>query len=123
MTPKAPPSYTHSNLSVDEALYNHLVLPHQLPHRQDPNTTEIEGALLERAILSAQCMRDLPGNEHYSKWDAVTRSLQAVKTITPGGNVDRWMLAQELESLGQDDFLFVHVQSQNCALFVYRSKE
>jgi hypothetical protein len=117
------PAFKHPDLSLTEALYNHLVLPPQLPHRQDPNILEVEDDLLDRVLASAQCMRDLPGNELYSTWDAITRSIQAAKTISSNGNIDRLMLARELESLEEKDFLVVHVRRQNCAMFIYRSKE
>ena len=42
-----------------EALYNHLVLPPQLPHREDANVEGLETALLDRLILSAQKMREV----------------------------------------------------------------
>ncbi|KAI5460281.1 hypothetical protein BGZ63DRAFT_454593 [Mariannaea sp. PMI_226] len=116
-------SFKHRNLCVNEALFNHLALPPVLPHRQDPNIREIEDALSERALAAAQFMRDLPSNELYLTWDAVARSLQASKKVHGNGNIDRSMLARELNALHENDFLILHVRAQNCALFLYRSKD
>lgn len=112
-----------SRLSVDEALYNHLVLPSQLPHREDDNTPEIENELVQRLVDSARHMRDLPKNELRATWDTIYRCLQVTKNVNAGGRLDRSVLVRELRLLGRKEFLVVHVRAQNCALFIRRSQE
>ncbi|KAF7562130.1 hypothetical protein G7046_g2016 [Stylonectria norvegica] len=110
-------------LSLDEALYNHLALPPQLPHHQDAKVWEIENALIDRLMRSACHMRDLPDSESCATWDAIRRSLQATKTINAVGHVDRTALARELRILAEAHFVMVHVSCQNCALFIHRSHD
>ncbi|KAK7426297.1 hypothetical protein QQZ08_007198 [Neonectria magnoliae] len=116
-------AFQHSDLSVSDALYNHLVLPPRLPHRQDPNVVDIENELLERVLGSARHMRNLPKNEFGPIWDAVGRSIQATKAINFRGHIDCSSLARELNALSETDFIVVHVQYQNCALFIRRSND
>ncbi|KAF4965489.1 hypothetical protein FSARC_6722 [Fusarium sarcochroum] len=113
----------HEVISLNDALYNHLVLPPQLPHRQDPNLVEIEKALTDRLLGSIKYLRDLPNNDLSSAWNSVGRGLQATKNIHAGGHVDRTALARELNDLGESDFLVVYVRSQNCALYIRRSQD
>lgn len=121
-TPAAP--HKHTDLSANEALYNHLVLPPQLPHREDPNLAEIENALIDRVLGAIRSLRDIPDNKSSGPtWAAVSRSIQATKNIHFGGRVDRSVLARELNSLGEFDFLVVYVHCQNCALYIRRSRE
>jgi hypothetical protein len=49
-----------------EALYNHLVLPPKLPHREDGNLAALEAALLDRIIASAHELRDV-ADQHDSR--------------------------------------------------------
>ncbi|KAH7122883.1 hypothetical protein EDB81DRAFT_861125 [Dactylonectria macrodidyma] len=119
----APPASKHLDLSLNDALYNHLVLPPQLPHREDPNLIEIESALIERVLTSARYMRDTPEHPSRPTWEALGRSIQATKSIHFGGRVDRSVLARELSILGENDFLLVYVQCQNCALYIRRSND
>lgn len=114
----------HRQLSLDEALYNHLALPPWLPHRQDPNLNEIEYALTDRLLASVKHLQTLPNNEHSaSVWDAIRRGVTATKGIHLGEHIDRTALARELNNLGESDFLIVHARSQNCALYISRSQE
>ncbi|KAM0348261.1 hypothetical protein ACHAPU_004229 [Fusarium lateritium] len=114
----------HEPLSLNDALYNHLVLPPQLPHRQDSNLNEIEDAVNDRLLASVKHLRDLPNNDLGYVWSSVERGLLATKSIHSGGHVDRTALMRELNDLfGESDFLVVYVRSQNCALYVRRSQD
>ncbi|KAF5027163.1 hypothetical protein F66182_736 [Fusarium sp. NRRL 66182] len=118
-----PRAGEHEALSLNDALYNHLVLPPQLPHRQDSNLGKIENALTDRLLDSVKHLRDLPSNDFSSVWGSVRHGLQATKTIHSGGHVDRTTLARELNDLGESDFLVVYVRSQNCALYIRRTQD
>jgi hypothetical protein len=114
----------HEPLSLNDALYNHLVLPPQLPHRQDSNLNEIENAITDRLLASVKHLRDLPNNDLSYVWNSVERGLLATKSIHSGGHVDRTSLVRELNDVfGESDFLVVYVRSQNCALYIRRSQE
>ncbi|KAH7327815.1 hypothetical protein B0I35DRAFT_465989 [Stachybotrys elegans] len=94
-------------------LYNHLVLPPKLPHREDPNIAQVETALLDRLIEASKSFSD----------EAVTRSLKASRSIRPNGRLDRTALIRELESLDEDMFLVIYVTCQNSGLFIRRSHD
>ncbi|CAJ0547291.1 Ff.00g019180.m01.CDS01 [Fusarium sp. VM40] len=111
-------------LSLNDALYNHLVLPPQLPHRQDSNLIEIENAVTDRLLASVKHLRDLPNNDLSYIWASVERGLLATKSVHSGGHVDRTSLVRELNDIfGESDFLVVYVRSQNCALYIRRSQD
>ncbi|KAF9773488.1 hypothetical protein IL306_008696, partial [Fusarium sp. DS 682] len=115
--------HDNKHLELVDALYNHLALPPQLPHRQDSNLNEIENALTDRLIVSVKHLRDLPDNDLSYAWKSVERGLQATKTIHSGGHVDRTALIRELNDLGDSEFLVIYVRSQNCALYIRRSQD
>ncbi|KAI1012045.1 hypothetical protein LB503_004205 [Fusarium chuoi] len=117
--PRIGKSDKEKSLSLNDALYNHLVLPPQLPQRQDSNLDELEKALLNRLLH----MRDLPGNDQSYVWSLIERGLRATQSIHAGGQVDRTALIRELNDFGESDFLVVYVRSQNCALYVRRSQD
>ncbi|KLP18435.1 uncharacterized protein LW94_1352 [Fusarium fujikuroi] len=123
ITPRIGKSDKERSLSLNDALYNHLVLPPQLPQRQDANLDELEKALLNRFLVSVKHMRDLPGNDQSYVWSLIERGLRATQSIHAGGHVDRTALIRELNDFGESDFLVVYVRSQNCALYVRRSQD
>ncbi|KAI9150138.1 hypothetical protein HJFPF1_09893 [Paramyrothecium foliicola] len=88
-----------------EALYNHLVLPPQLPHKEDPDVAGLETELLDRLIASAQKIRD------------------ASRNIRIGGRLDCTSLTTELCTLEDGMFLVIHINCQNAALFVRRAHD
>ncbi|KEY64737.1 hypothetical protein S7711_05391 [Stachybotrys chartarum IBT 7711] len=90
-----------------DQVYNHLVLPLQLPHREDPRLSDVEDAILARLIQSAK----------------LAASLKASRTIRPAGRLDRSALIRELEALDKRMFLVVYVDCQNAALFIHRSHD
>ncbi|GKU12847.1 unnamed protein product, partial [Fusarium langsethiae] len=97
------------SLSLDEALYNHLVLPPHLPHRQDPKLNDIENALTERLLSSVKHLQSLPNNEHSASiWESVRRGLDTTRNIHIGGHVDRTTLARELNDLGESELRALH---------------
>ncbi|CVK86307.1 uncharacterized protein FPRN_06247 [Fusarium proliferatum] len=121
--PRIGKSDKERSFSLNDALYNHLVLPPQLPQRQDANLDELEKALLSRFLVSVKHMRDLPGNDQSYVWSLIERGLRATQSIHAGGHVDRTALIRELNDFGGSDFLVVYVRSQNCALYVRRSQD
>jgi hypothetical protein len=56
-----------SDVAICEALYSHLVLPPQLPHQQDGDLAQLETALLDRLITSAQKVRDVSSQNDFQK--------------------------------------------------------
>ncbi|EMT66903.1 hypothetical protein FOC4_g10003439 [Fusarium odoratissimum] len=121
--PRKGKSDNEKPLSLNDALYNHLVLPPQLPQRQDSNLDELEKALVNRLLASVKHLRDLPENDQSYVWSLIERGLRATKSIHAGGCVDRTALIRELNDFGESDFLVVYVRSQNCALYIRRSQD
>ncbi|KAL5609418.1 hypothetical protein FOVSG1_004099 [Fusarium oxysporum f. sp. vasinfectum] len=121
--PRKGKSDNEKPLSLNDALYNHLVLPPQLPQRQDSNLDELEKALVNRLLVSVKHLRDLPENDQSYVWSLIERGLRATKSIHAGGCVDRTALIRELNDFGESDFLVVYVRSQNCALYIRRSQD
>ncbi|KAF5720872.1 hypothetical protein FGLOB1_508 [Fusarium globosum] len=102
--PRIGKSDKERSLSLNDALYNHLVLPPQLPQRQDANLDELEKALLNRFLVSVKHMRDLPGNDQSYVWSLIERGLRATQSIHAGGHVDRTALIRELSDFGESAF-------------------
>lgn len=48
-----------------DQVYNHLVLPLQLPHREDPSLPDVEDAILARLIQSAKCLADASDHDDF----------------------------------------------------------
>jgi hypothetical protein len=50
---------------LNEDLYNHLVLPQKLPHREDSHHGALEVALIERLVSSAKTIAAEAASDDY----------------------------------------------------------
>lgn len=114
--------------SVNDALYNHLVLPAQLPQRRehDRQLRMVETALVNRLAKATNVMAgpspssDRPNRQY---WESIHRALVACHRLNRGGRIDKSSLISELQLLGPSGCLILHVESQNAGLIIRRAQE
>ncbi|KAJ0344865.1 hypothetical protein KNSL1_008961 [Colletotrichum chrysophilum] len=112
--------------AVNDALFNHLVLPAQLPQRQehDRQLRLVEGALLERLIGAATIMSggeaDNPSHGH---WQSLRQTLIACQHVNRAGRIDKSSLVRRFQNLDPSGCLILHVESQNAGLIVRRAQD
>ncbi|KAL3421377.1 hypothetical protein PVAG01_07822 [Phlyctema vagabunda] len=130
MPPQPPPS------SILESVFNHAVLPPQLPGRHDSQLNQVEQALCARLLHAAQVIKDLrkaPQDSVYSDsttwedeanhrkiWDSVCRALQACKLLNATGRLDKAALLQECRALRPGELLVLNITEQNAGLLISR---
>ncbi|KAI8168212.1 hypothetical protein K4K49_009945 [Colletotrichum sp. SAR 10_70] len=119
-TPKMEPA------AVNDALFNHLVLPAQLPQRQehDRQLRLVEGALLERLIGAATIMSGSEAdNPSHSHWQSLRQTLIACQQVNRAGRIDKSSLVRRFQNLDPSGCLILHVESQNAGLIVRRAQD
>ncbi|KAI8296379.1 hypothetical protein K4K59_004011 [Colletotrichum sp. SAR11_240] len=112
--------------AVNDALFNHLVLPAQLPQRQehDRQLRLVEGALLERLIGAATIMSGSEAdNPSHSHWQSLRQTLIACQQVNRAGRIDKSSLVRRFQNLDPSGCLILHVESQNAGLIVRRAQD
>lgn len=112
-----------------------MALPPCLPHREDPKLDEIELRFLDHLVASVHSMRDMTSASDLNSlepeahlkvvhaWESIARGLIASRAVHVRQQVNRSRLLSELRRMTANDFLIIHVHSQNAALVVHRLAE
>jgi hypothetical protein len=100
-------------------LYNHVVLPRDVPGQEDPNLHQL-GTELARRLCDAvkQIIPHAPLDDH-AGLHAVRLALSSCLTLNVDGRIDKHALAKELWQLEGRHALILHVTEQNAALLIH----
>ncbi|OLN95466.1 hypothetical protein CCHL11_05173 [Colletotrichum chlorophyti] len=113
--------------AVQDALYNHLVLPAKLPQQRDLDVRLVENALVERMIGAAKVMCGIGLPDHApadgKAWEALRQALVACRYLNRSGRVDKTSFLRELQQLGPDGSIILHIESQNAGLIIRRAQD
>ena len=105
--------------SIQE-VYNHFVLPPQIPGTEDADSQRIKDDVLARLVHATTTMDRLAGWEEVSAWNAIRHSLRRCAAVHALGRLDKQSLISEFQSLRHNHPLILYIAEQNAALFVRR---
>ncbi|KAI9733803.1 MAG: hypothetical protein M1818_007070 [Claussenomyces sp. TS43310] len=109
--------------SLLESVFNHVVLPPQLPGRREPKIRLVESALADRLLSATRTLRDLSKNNIHDRLDYICQALDVCKTVNNGGKVDKASLLIEFWGLKPKGLLILHIAEQNAALLIRKHRE
>lgn len=99
-------------------VFNHLVLPPQLPGKQDVDIESSSNDILGRLMQATTTLSKLAGQEQVSVWAAVRESLRRCQYLHASGRLEKESLMSELRHLRRDQPLILHILEQNAALII-----
>jgi hypothetical protein len=99
-------------------VFNHLVLPPRLPHKQDTNIESIGDAIIVRLIQATSTLSRLVSREQTSPWHAIRQYLQRCQSLHVNGRLDKLSLILEFRNFNQERPLLLHIAEQNAALII-----
>ena len=102
------------------SVFNHLVVPPQIPGKQDVDIEGISNDILVRLIQATATLGRLAGQEQASTWHAIRQSLRRCQSLHVLGRLEQRSLISELQSLKHNASLVLHVMEQNAALIIRR---
>ncbi|KAF3221100.1 hypothetical protein TWF106_006425 [Orbilia oligospora] len=109
-----------SQPSVLEAVFNHIVLPAQLPGKEDSNVDVISSALLNITATAIHEFQSLTDNRYSQEFSLVYKSISSYRQVYIDGILSKRILLQLFQHLGFGEQLVLQVTSQNAALIVRR---
>jgi hypothetical protein len=100
-------------------LYRHVVLPRDVPGREDKYLYQAESELAERLTDAVKFLaQHAPLDDLYSL-DAIRLALSTYRSLNVDGKIDKNLLVKELRQLDAKQALILHVTGQNAALLIY----
>jgi len=103
-----------------KAIFNHVVLPPQLPGKHDDQLGQVEPALIRLLQNASSILRDLTEGGIRDHFDLVCHTLHTCRRVNAGGGLDRGTLRAEFGNLGRTGLLILHIVEQNAGLLIRR---
>lgn len=99
-------------------VFNHLVLPPQLPGKQDANVEGTGDAIVDRLIRASCTLSRLAGQEDASPWYTIRRYLRRYQSLHVHGRLEKLSLISKFRNFDQEQPLLLHIAEQNAALII-----
>jgi hypothetical protein len=99
-------------------VFNHLVLPPQLPGKQDADIESSGDAIILRLIKAAFTLSTLASKEQKSPWYAIRQYLRRCQSLRVHGRLEKSSLISKFRNFDQEHPLLLHIAEQNAALIV-----
>lgn len=105
-------------MSVFIEVFNHLVLPPQLPGKQDANIESTGDAIVDRLIRASFTLSQLAGQEEASPWYSIRRFLRRYQSLHVRGRLEKLSLISKFCNFDQEQPILLHIAEQNAALII-----
>ncbi|KAL6154941.1 hypothetical protein ACJQWK_11934 [Exserohilum turcicum] len=110
-------------MSVFMEVFNHLVLPPQLPGKQETNIESIGDAIIVRLIQATSTLSQLASQEQTPPWYAIRQYLRRCQCLHINGRLEKRTLISTFCNFNREQPLLLHIAEQNTALIVrYNSR-
>ena len=110
-------------MSVLMEVFNHLVLPPQLPGKQDTNIESTGGAIIIRLIHATSTLSRLASHGQTPPWYAIRQYLRRCQCLHINGRLEKRTLISTFCNFNEEQPLLLHIAEQNAALIIrYNSR-
>jgi len=106
--------------SLLQHIYHHVVLPRNVPGREDSNLHQVKAEITRRLINATKQLALHAPPDDLAKLDTIRLMLSTCGALNVEGKIDKNMLVKELQQLEDRQALVLHVTEQNAALLIYR---
>jgi hypothetical protein len=113
-----PRTFSLFTMAVFIEVFNHLVLPPQLPGKQDANIESTGDAIVDRLIQATSTLSQLASQEHASPWYAIRQYLCRYQSLHVHGRLEKLSLVSKFRNFDQEQPLLLYIAEQNAALII-----
>lgn len=99
-------------------VFNHLVLPPQLPGKNDDSAEDVEQDLTRRMTDAVKTLRNNSDSDTTAAWQSIEESLQALHSITEDSHIKKVSLLSCLRELQSGHAIILHIALQNAGLLI-----
>lgn len=100
-------------------VYNHVVLPRNVPGRENSNLYQVESEIGRRLTNATKQLAQHAPLDDLAHLDTIRLMLSTCTAINIDGKIDKTMLIRELRQLEDRQALALHVTEQNAGLLIY----
>lgn len=101
-------------------VFNHLVLPPQIPGRQDEDIDSTSENILSRLLQAAQQLGSLCNGRERLALKNLRQTLYQTRYLHSRGRLEKDALEEELRNLELDVPILLHIAEQNAGLIICR---
>ncbi|KAK6356074.1 hypothetical protein TWF718_000448 [Orbilia javanica] len=103
-----------------EAVFNHIVLPAQLPGKEDTDVSAVSGDLLNIVATAIHEFRGLADDQYSQEFSLIHKSISSYQQVYIDGALSKQVLLRLFQHLDFGEQLVLQVTSQNAALIIRR---
>jgi hypothetical protein len=107
-----------------ESIFNHFVLPPQLPDHRDQDPEAVSSAILTRLLKAYEVFEEITGDEWAGEWAGKCAPLGWSLRTSQGIHQRRLeanLLLEDWANFRSQDLLILHIVEQNAALLLHRN--
>jgi hypothetical protein len=101
-------------------LFNHIVLPPDLPCQGDKRDETLQKTIVQRLIHACQTLENAVDQEHAETWASVSRTLVSFNILNDG-HLEKNSMVKAFESIKHEKPLVLYIVEQNAALIIRRN--
>lgn len=108
--------------SILLSIFNHVVLPPELPGKEDAQSDIVEKELICRLMAAVTIMRTNSEQDLLSTWQMIENTLKASSLSNENGICNKAVLIRVLKEISSDNALILRVREQNAGLLIRRAR-
>lgn len=100
------------------SIFNHVVLPPELPGHADEHSEAVDRELIRRLLNTVTVMKSKAQEELFPTWKILENTLRLSSLGNEGVICNKAALVEALEKISPENALIVCVQEQNAGLLI-----
>jgi hypothetical protein len=100
------------------SIFNHVVLPPELPGHADEHPEAVEKELMRRLLNTVTLMKTKADEELFPTWQILENTLKLSSIVNEGVICNKAALIEALKKVGSENAVIVRVQEQNAGLLI-----
>ncbi|KAI9374594.1 hypothetical protein BJX61DRAFT_540599 [Aspergillus egyptiacus] len=105
------------------SVFNHVVLPPDLPGKADDQSEEVERDLLRRLLCVVKTLKDKCQDDLLPAWQLIENTLKASSLANEGMVCNKMSMLKVFKQISSENALLVCIREQNAALLIRKSRD
>ncbi|KAL4873947.1 hypothetical protein BDV12DRAFT_191814 [Aspergillus spectabilis] len=103
------------------SIFNHVVLPPELPGKSDEQIDAVEGDLIHRFLDVVKAMKTRSQDDLFPTWQIIENTLTSSSLVNDRGICNKAALSKALRKLSPESALTIRIREQNAGLLIRKA--
>ncbi|KAL2868108.1 uncharacterized protein BJX67DRAFT_387489 [Aspergillus lucknowensis] len=109
--------------STLQSIFNHVVLPPDLPGGADTQGELVEKELIRRLLEAAIFLKNNSGDDLFPTWQVIENTLKSSSLANEGGMCNKSAIVKALKRLSPENCIILRIREQNAGLLIRTSRD